>query len=79
MTRQTLRIYHATKLGRIYHADSLDVMKTMKAGSVDLIMTSPPFGLTREKEYGNVRNRNISTGSLRASVPPCPRTRQPCD
>lgn len=57
MTRQTLRIYHATKLGRIYHADSLDVMKTMTAGSVDLIMTSPPFGLTREKEYGNVREQ----------------------
>jgi DNA modification methylase len=25
----------------------------MPAGSVDLIMTSPPFGLTRKKEYGN--------------------------
>lgn len=46
-------IVHATKLGRIYHADSLDVMKTMKAGSVDLVMTSPPFALTRKKEYGN--------------------------
>jgi site-specific DNA-methyltransferase (cytosine-N4-specific) len=27
----------------------------MKPGSVDLVMTSPPFGLTRKKEYGNVR------------------------
>lgn len=25
----------------------------MAAGSVDLVMTSPPFGLTRKKEYGN--------------------------
>lgn len=25
----------------------------MKPGSVDLIMTSPPFGLVRKKEYGN--------------------------
>jgi site-specific DNA-methyltransferase (cytosine-N4-specific) len=50
-----IKAFHSTKLGNIYHADSLDVMKAMKAGSVDLVMTSPPFGLTREKEYGNVR------------------------
>jgi len=48
-----LPVFHTTNLGRIYHADSLTVMKTMKAGSVDLIMTSPPFALTRKKEYGN--------------------------
>lgn len=47
--------FHSTKLGNIYHADSLDVMKSMKSGSVDLVVTSPPFGLTREKEYGNAR------------------------
>ena len=50
-----LKPFHSTRLGRIYHADSLDVMKRTKAGSVDLVMTSPPFGLTRKKEYGNVR------------------------
>lgn len=47
--------HHSTELGTIYHADSLDVMKGVRAESIDLIMTSPPFGLTREKEYGNVR------------------------
>lgn len=47
------RIYHKTKLGKIYLGDSLDVMAAMKPGSVDLIMTSPPFALTRKKEYGN--------------------------
>lgn len=46
-------VFHATKLGRIYHADSLDVMQGMKASSVDLVVTSPPFALTRKKEYGN--------------------------
>jgi site-specific DNA-methyltransferase (cytosine-N4-specific) len=51
--RVTLPIFHTTKLGRIYCADSLAVMKTVPSGSVDLIMTSPPFGLTRKKEYGN--------------------------
>ncbi len=46
--------YLETKHGTIYLADSLDVMsKVVKPKSVDLIMTSPPFGLVRKKEYGN--------------------------
>ena len=53
MSRKPLTAFHSTKLGQIYHADSLAVMKTMEAASVDLIMTSPPFALTRKKEYGN--------------------------
>lgn len=43
-----------TNLGRIYCGDSLTTMRTVvKDRSVDLIMTSPPFGLLREKSYGN--------------------------
>jgi len=57
MNKDRTRIYHKTNLGKIFHADSLDVMKNMQAGSVDLIMTSPPFGLTRKKEYGNAREQ----------------------
>jgi DNA modification methylase len=53
----TLHPYHKTKLGTVYLNDSLEVMKKMKPNSVDLVMTSPPFGLTREKEYGNVREQ----------------------
>lgn len=49
--------YFRTDLGSVHLGDSLDVMKAMKPGTVDLIMTSPPFGLTREKEYGNVREQ----------------------
>ncbi len=55
--KQMPPVYHKTVLGTVYHADSLDVMKAMQPASVDLIMTSPPFGLTREKEYGNVREQ----------------------
>lgn len=51
------KVFHTARHGVIYHADSLAVMKTMKAGSVDLIMTSPPFGLTRKKEYGNAQEQ----------------------
>ena len=42
-----------TRHGCIYHADSLDVMKSLDKASVNLIMTSPPFALTRKKDYGN--------------------------
>jgi site-specific DNA-methyltransferase (cytosine-N4-specific) len=43
-----------TPLGRIVHGDSLDALANFEAASVDLIMTSPPFGLVRKKDYGNV-------------------------
>ena len=42
-----------TSLGRIHHADSLDVMKETEKEAIDLIVTSPPFALTRKKDYGN--------------------------
>lgn len=47
-------VYFKTKLGKMYLGDSLETLAETKAGSVDLIMTSPPFGLVRKKEYGNV-------------------------
>jgi len=47
--------YFKTKLGSIFLGDSLELFgETIKTGSVDLIMTSPPFGLVRKKDYGNV-------------------------
>lgn len=46
--------YLKTKFGTIHLGDSLDILKTLKPHSVDLIVTSPPFGLVRKKEYGNV-------------------------
>ncbi len=52
---QHLRKYHETKSGTIYLGDSrLLFEKHVRAESVDLIMTSPPFGLVRKKTYGNV-------------------------
>ena len=46
--------FHRTSLGAIVHGDSLDVLAARGDASVDLIMTSPPFGLVRKKDYGNV-------------------------
>ena len=49
------RRFHRTKHGSIYLGDALQVLpKHVKAESVDLITTSPPFGLVRKKDYGNV-------------------------
>ncbi len=47
------RTYLETKLGSMVLGDALDVMRKMRSQSIDLVMTSPPFGLVRKKEYGN--------------------------
>lgn len=50
-----LSVFFQTRLGRIYLGDSLHLMReSLAPASVDLIMTSPPFGLVRKKSYGNV-------------------------
>lgn len=47
-------IFQRTKHGRIYHGDSLGLLHTvLQPQSVNLIVTSPPFGLVRKKSYGN--------------------------
>lgn len=46
--------FFQTDLGKIFHGDSLGLMhQTLEPKSIDLIMTSPPFGLVRKKSYGN--------------------------
>src|SRR5690554_5351389 len=49
------RVFHQTDLGRMYHGDSLGLFGDVVGDhSVDLVITSPPFGLVKKKEYGNV-------------------------
>ena len=51
----SVRTFFKTKRGTIYHGDSqLLFRRHIKPASVDLIVTSPPFGLIRKKDYGNV-------------------------
>jgi DNA modification methylase len=51
---EPVRLYHAATHGRIFLGDSKALFRDQIAdGSVDLIMTSPPFGLVRKKDYGN--------------------------
>jgi len=54
MQNEVPREFFRTKRGVIYQCDSLGLLRQMEPGSVDLIMTSPPFGLVRKKDYGNV-------------------------
>jgi DNA modification methylase len=44
---------YETALGQAFLGDSLEVMKELPDNSINLILTSPPFALTRQKEYGN--------------------------
>lgn len=48
------QVFHETKIGRIILGDARQVLSSMESESVDLIITSPPFGLVRKKDYGNV-------------------------
>ncbi|MBE9201314.1 MULTISPECIES: site-specific DNA-methyltransferase [unclassified Nodularia (in: cyanobacteria)] len=48
-----LNPYYTQKLGKAYLGDSLKLIKSIDESSINLILTSPPFALTRQKEYGN--------------------------
>ncbi|HEY9298241.1 MAG TPA: site-specific DNA-methyltransferase [Phormidium sp.] len=45
---------YATNYGAAYIGDSLELLDCLESDSIDLVMTSPPFALLREKSYGNV-------------------------
>lgn len=49
-----LRPYYKTKSGRVYWSDALQVLGRIPQNSIDLVITSPPFALRRQKSYGNV-------------------------
>lgn len=45
---------YRTQKGQAYVGDSLELLAGLPESSVDLVMTSPPFALRRQKTYGNV-------------------------
>lgn len=52
--KKNIRSFHKTGKGEILWGDSRSYLfHGAKPNSVDLIMTSPPFGLVRKKSYGN--------------------------
>lgn len=44
---------YTTRLGAAYCSDSLNLLPMLPDSSINLVVTSPPFALQREKEYGN--------------------------
>lgn len=46
--------YYSTDYGQAYIGESEQLLKHMPAKSCNLVFTSPPFALTRKKEYDNV-------------------------
>jgi site-specific DNA-methyltransferase (cytosine-N4-specific) len=52
MNNLPVKVY-GTDLGSMYWGDSLQLILDMEDESINLVLTSPPFALTREKEYGN--------------------------
>lgn len=47
-------VFRTTQWGNLVLGDALDFLPSLADNSVDLVMTSPPFGLVRKKDYGNV-------------------------
>lgn len=56
MLRSTLKPVYQTRLGRLYQADCLTVLPTIKADTVDTVFADPPFNLG--KQYGTKRSDN---------------------
>jgi DNA modification methylase len=46
-------LYH-TNLGSAYWGDALELLDAIPSDTVNLVITSPPFALQRQKAYGNV-------------------------
>jgi DNA modification methylase len=44
---------YTTNLGAAYSGDAVDLLRALPAGSIDLVVTSPPYALEFQKEYGN--------------------------
>lgn len=44
---------YSSELGAMYEGDSKELLEQLPDESIDLIVTSPPFALQHEKEYGN--------------------------
>ena len=45
---------YTTEYGAAYVGDSLELLDCISSDSINLVITSPPFALLREKSYGNV-------------------------
>ncbi|MGG0942063.1 site-specific DNA-methyltransferase [Bacillus subtilis] len=49
-----MELVYQTQKGKAYHGNSLDLLDSLEDNSVNLVITSPPFALQRQKSYGNL-------------------------
>lgn len=49
-----LEAFYTTSYGSAYLCDSLKVLRELPTGSINAVLTSPPYALHFQKEYGNV-------------------------
>jgi len=47
-----------TSYGAMFCGDSRSLLMELPDESIDLVITSPPFALQRQKDYGNVEQQN---------------------
>lgn len=52
--RLGVKALYSTSQGRAFVGDSLELLERIPSESIDLALTSPPFALQRQKEYGNL-------------------------
>lgn len=52
--------YWTTGLGAAYLGDSLDLLRALPTGKINLVITSPPYALHFKKEYGNRSKREYA-------------------
>jgi len=60
---------YLTQLGKAWCGDSLELLREVPDQSVDLVLTSPPFALQRQKEYGNESEEKYVDWLLRFAEP----------
>lgn len=53
LVRQLPVPFYSTQYGAAYQGDALGLLRLLDDRTIDLVLTSPPFALTRQKEYGN--------------------------
>jgi len=50
---------YTTEYGAAYVGDSLELLDQLEPNSIDLVITSPPFALQRQKTYGMLSKRRF--------------------
>lgn len=56
--------YYRTEMGAAYLGDSLELLKQIPDGSINAVITSPPYALHFQKEYGNVSKSDYAAWFL---------------